>query len=195
LHFRLNLERRSHRPADVFGSWQRWLMLGARLWLFESRGVLKPEVTVPSHSVPKLKLDAFAWPLHYSDFRLHIPVLASLAFRISLSSELKTWIICDLTQIPPLRSNPRSSRSALGCLYWAASSIVHMSLRVKYCPPLDLLLASLPILNPSHRPLQPCTCTCNERLSGYDRFTRSLFKFPPAKPCKRRLDPGCMATE
>ena len=174
MHFRLNLERRSHRPADVFGSWQRWLMLGARLWLFESRGILKPEVTVPSHSVPKLKLDAFPWPLHYSDFRLHIPVFASLAFRISLSSELKTWIICDLTQIPPLHSNPRSSRSALRRLYWAASSIVHMSLRVKHCPPLDLLLASLPILNPSHRPLEPCTFACNERPSGYDRFTRSL---------------------
>jgi len=54
-----------------------------------------------------------ATPILYSDFRLHIPVLASLAFRISLSSKLKTWIICDLTQIPSLRSSPRSSRSAL----------------------------------------------------------------------------------
>ena len=136
-----------------------------------------------------------ATPLLYSDFRLHIPVLASLAFQISLSSELKTWIMCDFTQIPPLRSNPRSSRSALGHLYWPASSIVHMSLCVKYCPPLDLLFASLLILNPSHRPLEPCTCTCNERLSGYDRFLRSLFNFSSSEPCKRRLDPGCMATE
>jgi len=33
-----------------------------RLWLLESRGVVKPEVTVPSHSVPKLKLDVRSGP-------------------------------------------------------------------------------------------------------------------------------------
>lgn len=132
----------------------------------------------------------FPGPLHYSTPILGcIPVLSSLALQISLSSELKNWIMCDLTQIPPLRSNPRSSRSALGRILNRA--------RVSSC---QILPSSQPpsrslILNPSHRPLEPCTFACNERLSGYDRFPRSLFKFSPSKPCKRRLDPGCMATE
>jgi len=136
-----------------------------------------------------------ATPILHSDFRLHIPVLASLAIWISLSSKLKSWILYDLTQIPPLHSEPRSSWSALGCLYLAASSIVHISLHVKSCPSLNLLFTSLLVLNPSHRPLNPCTYTCNERLSSYNHFLRSLFKFFLSKPCKQQLDPRCMATE